>query len=76
MKMKTLAAVAVATALLCAGQIASAKDKLDSIIESGKLRCAVVLDFPPMGSRDASNNPIGFHRPDNHRVSGMQICYD
>ena len=32
MKMKTLAAVAVATALLCAGQIASAKDKLDSII--------------------------------------------
>ncbi|CAN1502023.1 HisJ ABC-type amino acid transport/signal transduction systems, periplasmic component/domain [Burkholderiaceae bacterium] len=60
MKMKTLAAAAAATVLLCAGQIASAKDKLDSIIESGKLRCAVVLDFPPMGSRDASNNPIGF----------------
>lgn len=35
-------------------------DKLDDIIASGTLRCAVVLDFPPMGSRDESNNPIGF----------------
>ena len=35
-------------------------DKLDDIISSGTLRCAVVLDFPPMGSRDESNNPIGF----------------
>ena len=35
-------------------------DKLDDIIASGTLRCAVVLDFPPMGSRDANNNPIGF----------------
>ena len=35
-------------------------DKLDDIISSGTLRCAVVLDFPPMGSRDAENNPIGF----------------
>ncbi|MGB3812772.1 MAG: transporter substrate-binding domain-containing protein [Shinella sp.] len=35
-------------------------DKLDDIISSGTLRCAVVLDFPPMGSRDENNNPIGF----------------
>lgn len=35
-------------------------DKLDDIIASGTLRCAVVLDFPPMGSRDANNNPVGF----------------
>ncbi len=35
-------------------------DKLDDIISSGTLRCAVVLDFPPMGARDESNNPIGF----------------
>ncbi|WP_373414252.1 transporter substrate-binding domain-containing protein [Ensifer aridi] len=35
-------------------------DKLDDIISSGTLRCAVVLDFPPMGSRDESNTPIGF----------------
>ncbi|WP_288949345.1 transporter substrate-binding domain-containing protein [uncultured Paracoccus sp.] len=35
-------------------------DKLDDIIASGTLRCAVVLDFPPMGMRDENNNPIGF----------------
>jgi len=35
-------------------------DKLDDIIASGVLRCAVVLDFPPMGSRDADNNPVCF----------------
>ena len=35
-------------------------DKLDDIIASGTLRCAVVLDFPPMGSRDENNEPIGF----------------
>ena len=48
--------------LLAAMAIASAAnaDKLDDIISSGVLRCAVVLDFPPMGSRDADNNPIGF----------------
>lgn len=35
-------------------------DKLDDIVSSGVLRCAVVLDFPPMGSRDANNEPVGF----------------
>ncbi|UQI33680.1 transporter substrate-binding domain-containing protein [Pseudomonas bijieensis] len=35
-------------------------DKLDDIIGSGKLRCAVTLDFPPMGFRDESNKPAGF----------------
>jgi polar amino acid transport system substrate-binding protein len=35
-------------------------DKLDDIIASGVLRCAAVLDFPPMGSRDANNEPVGF----------------
>ncbi len=35
-------------------------DKLDDIIASGTLRCAVVLDFPPMGSRDENNEPVGF----------------
>lgn len=39
---------------------AAQADKLDDIIASGTLRCAVVLDFPPMGSRDENNNPIGF----------------
>ncbi|MBB5222762.1 polar amino acid transport system substrate-binding protein [Amaricoccus macauensis] len=52
-----LAAIAVAVACLSTPAHA---DKLDDIISSGTLRCAVVLDFPPMGSRDADNNPIGF----------------
>ena len=45
-----------ATAIAGAAQA----DKLDDIIASGTLRCAVVLDFPPMGMRDEQNNPIGF----------------
>lgn len=48
--------LAATTALTTAAQA----DKLDDIISSGTLRCAVVLDFPPMGSRDENNNPIGF----------------
>lgn len=53
-------AVALA-ALLSTGFIGSAQaDKLDSIIESGTLRCAVTLDFPPMGFRDDKNAPAGF----------------
>lgn len=35
-------------------------DKLDDIINSGKIRCAVTLDFPPMGFRDKNNEPAGF----------------
>ncbi len=48
---------------LLAGTVMAAPamaDKLDDIIGNGTLRCAVVLDFPPMGMRDADNNPIGF----------------
>ena len=52
----------VAGGLLAAASVAGPAfaDKLDDIIASGVLRCAVVLDFPPMGSRDADNNPVGF----------------
>jgi ABC-type amino acid transport substrate-binding protein len=60
MKLKILAITVAGILGLCATQAAHAADKLDGIIESGKLRCAVVLDFPPMGSRDSSNNPVGF----------------
>ena len=35
-------------------------DKLDDVISAGELRCGVVLDFPPIGYRDADNNPAGF----------------
>jgi len=55
----------ISTTLICASVLLAASqtalaDKLDDIVSSGKLRCAVTLDFPPMGSRDANNQPIGF----------------
>jgi|TARA_R110001583_G_scaffold169768_1_gene322712 hydroxyproline transporter system substrate-binding protein len=45
----------------------AAADKLDDVLGSGKLRCAVVLDFPPMGYRDANNDPAGMD---------VDICHD
>ena len=57
MKTSILAAWAIAATAVA---LPAQADKLDDIIASGTLRCAVVLDFPPMGSRDAQNNPIGF----------------
>ncbi|WP_417776724.1 transporter substrate-binding domain-containing protein [Stutzerimonas xanthomarina] len=58
--MKKSIAVAV-SALLAASMTSIAQaDKLDDIIGSGKLRCAVTLDFPPMGFRDEGNKPAGF----------------
>lgn len=56
---KSITLTAVSLIAAFAATTASA-DKLDDIIASGVLRCAVVLDFPPMGSRDADNKPIGF----------------
>lgn len=35
-------------------------DKLDDILKAQKLRCGVLLDLPPVGYRDASNNPVGY----------------
>ena len=52
------AAVAVALSLVTT-QDARA-DKLDDIINDGLVRCAVVLDFPPIGYRDENNEPAGF----------------
>jgi polar amino acid transport system substrate-binding protein len=57
---KGVAMIAAASALSLSMVSSSVADKFDDIIASGTLRCAVVLDFPPMGSRDESNNPIGF----------------
>ncbi|WP_136684451.1 ABC transporter substrate-binding protein [Falsirhodobacter xinxiangensis] len=56
MKTAVTAGLFAATCLTAAAHA----DALDDIISSGTLRCAVVLDFPPMGSRDEANNPIGF----------------
>ncbi|WBU52846.1 transporter substrate-binding domain-containing protein [Paracoccus sp. SCSIO 75233] len=57
MKIKALTIAAVAATVATGPAFA---DKLDDIIGSGTLRCAVVLDFPPMGSRDENNEPQGF----------------
>ncbi|SLN37561.1 Cystine-binding periplasmic protein precursor [Roseovarius litorisediminis] len=38
----------------------AAADTLDDVIDRGTLRCGVVLDFPPIGYRDANNEPAGF----------------
>lgn len=35
-------------------------DTLDDVVDRGTLRCGVVLDFPPIGYRDANNEPVGF----------------
>ena len=67
MNLKTLVLAAASAFGLFAAQAAHAADKLDNIIESGKLRCAVVLDFPPMGSRDSSNNPVNMNNPSDPR---------
>lgn len=59
--MKTQLISAAACALLSSALMSNAHaDKLDDIIGSGKLRCAVTLDFPPMGFRDEKNQPAGF----------------
>lgn len=54
---KTL--TAVLSAALLTTPLAYA-DTLDNIIDRGELRCGVVLDFPPIGYRDANNQPAGF----------------
>lgn len=51
--------------LACAALSASislpaAADTLDDVVDRGTLRCGVVLDFPPIGYRDANNEPAGF----------------
>lgn len=49
------------SAILSLSLISQAQaDKLDDIIDSGTLRCAVTLDFPPMGFRDGDSEPAGF----------------
>ncbi len=55
----------VVAATLCAGALAlsagqAKADKLDDILSSGKLRCGVMLDFPPAGFRDQRNEPAGY----------------
>ncbi|MEC7965644.1 MAG: transporter substrate-binding domain-containing protein [Pseudomonadota bacterium] len=55
--LKKLAAVG---AVLVAGALPAMADTLDDVVDRGTLRCGVVLDFPPIGYRDANNEPAGF----------------
>ena len=50
----------IAASVLAIGVTSASADKLDKIISKGKIKCGVVLDFPPMGYRDAKNKPAGF----------------
>ncbi len=53
-----LGMVVIVTVILGVGSARA--DKLDDVIKSGRLRCGVMLDFPPAGFRDANNQPAGF----------------
>ena len=58
--LRLAAMAAIAAVAIAAGPGQAKADKLDDVINAGKLRCGVVLDFPPIGFRDANNNPAGF----------------
>ena len=58
---KRLLAAATLAGLLAAAPLGTVQaDKLDDVINEGKVRCAVVLDFPPIGYYDENNEPAGF----------------
>ena len=59
--MKLIKKLTVITAtILAMGATSASADKLDDIMSKGTIKCGVVLDFPPMGYRDAKNKPAGF----------------
>ena len=61
MKIRTTLLATAMMALFAFGEADRASaDKLDDVINEGKVRCGVVLDFPPIGYRDANNEPAGF----------------
>ena len=53
-RLMTIAALTTFTA------VPIAADTLDDVVNRGTLRCGVVLGFPPIGYRDANNEPAGF----------------
>ena len=53
-------AVAAAAVFATTFAAAASADTLDDVVDRGNLRCGVVLDFPPIGYRDANNEPAGF----------------
>jgi len=63
---KMKAPVLAAAALMFTSGMAQA-DQLDKVLKNGKVKCGIVLDFPPMGYRDSDNNPEGMD---------VQMCKD
>ena len=57
-KIQTAVAAAAVLATTFAATVSA--DTLDDVVDRGTLRCGVVLDFPPIGYRDANNEPAGF----------------
>ena len=53
-------AVAAAAIFATTFAAAASADTLADVVDRGTLRCGVVLDFPPIGYRDANNEPAGF----------------
>lgn len=64
MRKTALMLVALGAMAVSAGAQA---DQLDDVLKKGVVRCGIVLDFPPMGYRDADNNPDGMD---------VQMCKD
>ena len=60
MKLRRFLTLAALAALIATPFSVAKADKVDDVINAGVLRCAVVLDFPPIGFRDANNEPAGF----------------
>jgi len=60
--MKHLVKALLATTVLAIASAgsASAQSALDTIIQTKKLRCGVMLDSPPAGFRDSNNEPDGY----------------
>jgi hydroxyproline transporter system substrate-binding protein len=58
--LKLLLRVFVCFGLVAAAGSPALADKLDDVTAAGVLRCGVVIDFPPMGFRDADGRPQGF----------------
>ena len=60
--MKSLGKTLLATTVLAFAfaSHAIAQSALDTIVQSKKLRCGIMLDSPPAGFRDQSNEPDGY----------------
>lgn len=71
---KFISAVVLSAATLSSTAYA---DQLDNVLKKGVVRCGVVLDFPPIGFRDADNNPDGLDvQMCKDLAEGMKIKYE